>query len=174
MRLILTNSEARKLLSDASLIGRDLFARGAAKAAESVRPDQDALARVDDAAPADEWVGPQGTTHGPNDPAPDVLTDEQARNAQQGLDAAKQARDVKGQVTGQATDLARDTLQSDDKAGTAQRGFNDRLDENKDQVPQEHRETAGAVAGDAQQVRPSSLPSLSLSISYLLLISPLL
>lgn len=40
MRLIFTKSEARKLLSDAGFIGRDLFAGGAAKAAKSVRPDQ--------------------------------------------------------------------------------------------------------------------------------------
>ena len=44
--LILTNSEVRKPLSHFSLIGRDLLARGASKAAESLRRDLQALARM--------------------------------------------------------------------------------------------------------------------------------
>ena len=54
--LVLTNSEARKLLADFSVISRDLFAQGAAKAAEMARPDQQRLDHVDEAAPKDEFV----------------------------------------------------------------------------------------------------------------------
>ena len=50
-QLLLTNSEARKLLQDFTLIGRDMFAQGAAKAAERARPDPERMAKVDDAAP---------------------------------------------------------------------------------------------------------------------------
>jgi hypothetical protein len=50
-QLLLTNSEARKLIQDFTLIGRDMFAAGAAKAAERTRPDPERMARVDDAAP---------------------------------------------------------------------------------------------------------------------------
>lgn len=49
-QLLLTNSEARKLVQDFTLIGRDLFARGASNLAERARPDADKLATVDDAA----------------------------------------------------------------------------------------------------------------------------
>lgn len=161
MRLILTNSEARKLLSDASLIGRDLFARGAVKAAENARPTEEQLARVDDAAPSDEWVGPKGTTHGPNDPAPDVLTDEQADRARGAVDTAKQARDAKNDLTQQRNELASDALHTEggmrEKLDTAQRGAVDRAGDRKENIPDEHREraanVAGGVQGDAQQLR---------------------
>lgn len=161
MRLILTNSEARKLLSDASLIGRDLFARGASKAAESARPAPEQLARVDDAAPSDEFIGPNGTTHGPNDPAPDVMTDEQADRARGALDTAKQARDLRNDVTQQGRELATDAYKTDgglnEKLETAQRGATDRAADKSNEIPQEHRERANDVAtgiqGDGQQLR---------------------
>lgn len=49
-QLLLTNSEARKLLQDFTLIGRDMFARGASNLAERARPDAERMAKVDDAA----------------------------------------------------------------------------------------------------------------------------
>lgn len=54
--LVLTNSEARKLLADFAYIGRDLFAHGAAKVAESARPPRDRMDRVDEPAPRDQFV----------------------------------------------------------------------------------------------------------------------
>ena len=56
LSLILTNSEVRKLLSDFSVIGRDLLAKGASKAAEALRPDKGALSRVDEPASEGEFV----------------------------------------------------------------------------------------------------------------------
>ena len=56
-QLLLTNSEARKLIQDFTLIGRDMFAVGAAKAAERARPDPERMAKVDDAAPNAYAVG---------------------------------------------------------------------------------------------------------------------
>ncbi|EJU01188.1 hypothetical protein DACRYDRAFT_116977 [Dacryopinax primogenitus] len=67
LSLFLTNAEARKLLSDVGLIGRDMFATGAANVAEKVRPDPEAMARVDDAAPSNQWKGADGRVHGPNE-----------------------------------------------------------------------------------------------------------
>lgn len=51
MSIILTNSEVRKLLSDFSVVGRDLLAKGAVKAAEALRPTEEELAKVDEPAP---------------------------------------------------------------------------------------------------------------------------
>lgn len=62
LTLVLTNAEARKLLGDLAVIGRDLFARGAVKAAELSRPDQERLSRVDDPAPADQFHTAGGRT----------------------------------------------------------------------------------------------------------------
>jgi len=56
LHLVLTNGEARKLLSDMALIGRDLFAHGAAKAANLTRPYEERMRQVDDAAPHNEFV----------------------------------------------------------------------------------------------------------------------
>ncbi|KAJ3926778.1 MAG: hypothetical protein NXY57DRAFT_1110382, partial [Lentinula lateritia] len=49
LHLLLTNSEARKLVSDFSVVGRDLLARGLGKASEGLRPDEDQLKLVDEA-----------------------------------------------------------------------------------------------------------------------------
>lgn len=43
----MTNSEARKLISDSSLVGRDLLARGASKAAANLAPSPEKLNGVD-------------------------------------------------------------------------------------------------------------------------------
>jgi hypothetical protein len=64
--LILTNSEVRKLLSDFSLIEHDLITGDASKATETVRPDQDALAHVDETAPQDQ-ITEDGRTVSPNE-----------------------------------------------------------------------------------------------------------
>jgi len=60
--LIATNSEVRKILSDFSVIGRDILARTASHAAETVRPNQDALTNIDRPAPSDQFE----TASGPN------------------------------------------------------------------------------------------------------------
>ncbi|WWC71598.1 uncharacterized protein I206_105556 [Kwoniella pini CBS 10737] len=65
--LFLTNSEARKLLSDFGIIGRDIFATGAAKVADKARPNQEQLDSVDQEAPSKEWIGADGQKLGPND-----------------------------------------------------------------------------------------------------------
>lgn len=62
LTLVLTNAEARKLLADFAVIGRDLFATGAVKAAELARPDEERLNRVDEAAPQDQFHTADGRT----------------------------------------------------------------------------------------------------------------
>ncbi|KAH7919183.1 hypothetical protein BV22DRAFT_1108163 [Leucogyrophana mollusca] len=67
LSLVMTNSEVRKLLSDFSIIGRDLLAKGASKAAEGLRPDEEALARVNEPAPQDEFITKGGRKVGPDE-----------------------------------------------------------------------------------------------------------
>ncbi|KAG2135159.1 hypothetical protein DEU56DRAFT_401150 [Suillus clintonianus] len=67
LSLILTNSEVRKLLSDFSVIGRDLLAKGASKLAENLRPGEEELAHVDEAAPQDQFVTKGGRQVGPSE-----------------------------------------------------------------------------------------------------------
>lgn len=67
LNLILTNSEARKLLSDFGVIGRDLLARSAAKVAETLRPDEQRLAQVNHSVPQDQFVTEGGRVAGPGE-----------------------------------------------------------------------------------------------------------
>lgn len=67
LNLVLTNSEARKLLSDFGVIGRDLLAKGATKVAEHLRPDEEQLAKVDHTTPQDQFVTEGGRTTGPEE-----------------------------------------------------------------------------------------------------------
>jgi len=60
LRLILTNSEIRKLFSDFSLIGRDLLAKGTHKIADVIAPTGDELAHVDEPAPRGKFVSEGG------------------------------------------------------------------------------------------------------------------
>ncbi|KZV69328.1 hypothetical protein PENSPDRAFT_676112 [Peniophora sp. CONT] len=67
LNLIVTNSEALKLLSDFSVVGRDVLARGATHDAGMIRPDQDRLQNVDQSAPSDQSITTGGRPAGPNE-----------------------------------------------------------------------------------------------------------
>ena len=70
LSLLLTNSEARKLVSDFSLIGRDLLAKGASKAAQNIAPTEEQLRGVDESAPHDQFITEGGRKIGPNEGTP--------------------------------------------------------------------------------------------------------
>ncbi|KZO93654.1 hypothetical protein CALVIDRAFT_539829 [Calocera viscosa TUFC12733] len=128
LTLFLTNAEFRKLLSDIGLIGRDMFATGAAKVAEATRPDPERMAQVDDAAPSDQWIGADGKVHGTDEtpalqlnlpggrsiiqhPKEDLGTGATVRDADgnetSGAEAADKAAAKKDQVIEQGTQEAR-------------------------------------------------------------------
>lgn len=73
LSLLLTNVEARKLLTDFSLLGRDLLARGAVHAAEMIRPDDEHLAGVDQSAPADAFIDPNEVSGPTSDALPESV-----------------------------------------------------------------------------------------------------
>ena len=62
--LILTNREARKILADFSVLGRDVLARAASHVIKGVRPAQEALSDVDATAPPDQFETAGGRTVG--------------------------------------------------------------------------------------------------------------
>jgi hypothetical protein len=102
LSLILTNSEVRKLLSDFSVIGRDLLAKAATKAAEAIRPTTEALSHVDKPAPEGEFVtegGRKGTGETPvldvDIPHTDVHV-EQHPHADEPVVKASQGEEVTG------------------------------------------------------------------------------
>lgn len=171
--LIATNSEVRKLLSDFSLIGRDLLARSAAHAAESVRPHPDALAGVDRPAPNDQFQTAGGRQVGPDEtpvleanvPGTDttlrhhpkqgteVEQDGEVRDPSDVADDARaQASQAKERAKETATDTAGDFGEQvqDDSVDpeVKKQGFKARLQGMKDglsdRIPQEHKDNANA------------------------------
>ncbi|KAN0107712.1 Protein of unknown function (DUF4449) domain containing protein [Russula decolorans] len=133
--LIATNSEVRKILSDFSIIGRDILARTASHAAESVRPDQDALTKVDRPAPLDQFEAGSSKQAGPNG-SPEF----QVRSASQTAGDAQQSEVTEAKA---ATD---DTIDADAEGNIKKSGLSGRLQNFKnglsDLVPQEHKEGA--------------------------------
>lgn len=77
-KLIYTSSETRKLLKDISILARDVVADAAVKVAENTRPSEEALAQIDEAAPSEEWVGPDGHKRTGRDKAPPTGLGEKA------------------------------------------------------------------------------------------------
>lgn len=73
VKLLTTNSEARKLVSDFSLVGRDLLSRSAAKAAEGIAPAPEDLARVDESTRRDEFVDPSSAPNPTSNPVVDAV-----------------------------------------------------------------------------------------------------
>lgn len=53
-KLIFTNSEFRKLLKDVGILGRDVAADAATKAANAARPSEEQLRQVDETAPSNQ------------------------------------------------------------------------------------------------------------------------
>ncbi|KAI0279401.1 hypothetical protein BGY98DRAFT_968754 [Russula aff. rugulosa BPL654] len=133
--LIATNSEVRKILSDFSVIGRDILARTASHAVEGVRPEQDALTKVDRPAPLDQFeaassrqVGHNGTPEG------------QVLAASQTVDDVQHSEVIGVKA---ATD---GSIDADAEGVTKKSGLTGRLQNLKnglsDLVPQEHKDEA--------------------------------
>ncbi|GAA5833009.1 hypothetical protein JCM3766R1_000397 [Sporobolomyces carnicolor] len=71
-KLIFTNSEFRKLLKDVGILGRDVAADAATKAANAARPSEEQLRQVDETAPSNQWVGPDGEVRDHTSDVPDT------------------------------------------------------------------------------------------------------
>ncbi|KZT08513.1 uncharacterized protein LAESUDRAFT_724022 [Laetiporus sulphureus 93-53] len=71
--LVLTNAEVRKLVGDFGVVGRDLLAKSAGKAAELARPNEERLRQVDQAGPDQVFISEGGRQVGPDEtPVPEV------------------------------------------------------------------------------------------------------
>ncbi|TEB21020.1 hypothetical protein FA13DRAFT_1643942 [Coprinellus micaceus] len=141
LTLVLTNSEVRKLLSDFSVIGRDLLSIGASKASTLIAPPQHQLDRVDEPAPQDQFI-----THDPNHPDGQrvaVGVGSAARDAfaeyhqvqQQGFGAA---REVGGRAQREAEEFKRADEEGDEETKEVKK----RTDTFHERVPEEQRNSA--------------------------------
>ncbi|SGY18964.1 BQ5605_C014g07520 [Microbotryum silenes-dioicae] len=122
-KLLFTNSEARKLLKDVGILGRDVAADAAAKASEVARPSERELQQIDETAPSKEWVGPNGEKRGVHQYAPDTGLGEtrdqlvQARN-----DAQTRREEFKNDVANQAQGHAQNVAHAADRGQQAAGG----------------------------------------------------
>ncbi|KAL0249814.1 hypothetical protein I308_103116 [Cryptococcus tetragattii IND107] len=157
--LFLTNSEARKLLKDFGIVGRDIFATAATKAADKARPSQEQLDSVDQEAPSHEWIGADGKKLGPNE-TPDLQIKgpggTQARYHPRDDPRDAQLIDDKGnsRTAGQAYDQAQEA--NADAQSKAQ-DLKSSASENKEPVKQQARSHAqDIVKGAASDKRDAA------------------
>ncbi|KAF8528371.1 hypothetical protein BU17DRAFT_73458 [Hysterangium stoloniferum] len=138
LSLFLTNAEARKLISDFSVIGRDLLVRSA----DAIRPDEEALNRVDEPVSPNQPAfldrsGKTGLSSGEEEKlkkargaggnaASEII--EQAKTARQEAQEAK-AKGSNGDIGGVKKEV--------------KGRFLDRFTGAKERVPEEYRQRAG-------------------------------
>jgi Family of unknown function (DUF5923) len=178
MTLVLTNSEVRKLLSDFGLIGRDLLAIGASKAATNLAPPEEKLRQVDAAAPHDQFVteGGRKTTDLNETPVLEAgipLTDQKIRHHPYESTAFVQGRDEHGptgrpageivqegrDVYGQASNLRDEAMRHPQQAaghaqeqlGAAQGQMNPEQQRKMDETVGGFREAGHGVKQDAHE-----------------------
>lgn len=160
--LFLRNGELRKIIQDLGLVGRDMFADGAVKAAELARPDEEKLNSVDRPAPDNEF----------HDDIPDLLKkkEEAKENAQNKADraqdqAAGHAQDVSNAVDPNASrdenkaavaGVARDKAQHLSDKNPHARDVSNAVDPNASR--DENQAAVADVARDKAQLLSDKIP----------------
>ncbi|KIJ56192.1 hypothetical protein M422DRAFT_774043 [Sphaerobolus stellatus SS14] len=136
LSLLVTNTEARKLLSDFSLIGRDLLARSA----DLVRPDEEALRQADQPVSSDQpaFVSRDDAAGLPR--ADEEIVNQKMKKARKSSGKGKETRD-KLNKNAQWTGSDRDPNSSKDQS---QDTMEDRLDRLKERVPGQYRDRVNA------------------------------
>jgi hypothetical protein len=157
-RVVSTNGQFRKLLSDVSLLARDMVADAGAKATSKIRPDEDRLKQIDEAAPDHQWHE--------SPPSLGELRDQVKSKTQSAKNQAQEQsdgvqRDAALGATGQsdpkeagrraADEHANQTSRSDvDQKAGAQQGVQSAKDRVSNVVPDEHKDKARQVKEDTK------------------------
>lgn len=156
--LIATNREVRKILSDFSVIGRDILAGAASQVVHTVRPAQEAISDVDRPAPSDQFETVGGKQVGLDEtPVAEIQvpstsgavrhhpqTGVEIERGGQVLDASQAADEAQGRAQEIAVEVAEEA--ADPKTETQKSGLKGRFQRLKnglsDRVPQEHKNLA--------------------------------
>ncbi|GAA6063477.1 hypothetical protein JCM10212_006339 [Sporobolomyces blumeae] len=118
-KLIFTNSEFRKLLKDVGILGRDVAADAATKAANAARPSEEQLRQVDETAPSNQWVGPNGEVRDHTSDVPDTGL---AAKRDQAKDLKNQAVEKKEEAKQEAKERGQNVANAADSAQQSQAG----------------------------------------------------
>ncbi|EPQ27081.1 uncharacterized protein PFL1_05365 [Pseudozyma flocculosa PF-1] len=144
--LFLRNGELRKIFQDLGYVGRDMFADGAAKAAEVSRPHEEKLAQVDQPAPDNEF----------HDEIPGAL---QKRKAEEKAERAREAARTEG--ADHAQDVA-DTLDPNASREQNQARLADKANEKANilssKIPQKHKDNLREQADKTQDYLKEKFP----------------
>ncbi|KAK0555228.1 hypothetical protein OC861_000504 [Tilletia horrida] len=146
-KLFLRNGEVRKLVQDFGVIGRDIFADAAIKAADLARPDEEKLAQADQPAPDnhfhDNIPGEKATSK-----VQQALAEADAKKAKE--EAASHAEDVANAVDPNASADANKAALADvakEKANLI-----------KDKIPDKHKELIKQHANAASEYFKDKFP----------------
>ncbi|KAK4699364.1 hypothetical protein P7C70_g6896, partial [Phenoliferia sp. Uapishka_3] len=171
-KLIFTNSEARKLLKDIGILGRDVAADAAQKAASTARPSDSELNKVDEPAPSNQWVGPDGETRSHNDPVPDTglaakkekaqskaneVSEKAQNHAQEAGNNVANAAD-EGQQGQHATDEDRQKAAAGAGGDQAKQESKKLADKLKGAIPDEHKDKAREQAHKLKEYGKEKFP----------------
>ncbi|EKM74725.1 hypothetical protein AGABI1DRAFT_103321 [Agaricus bisporus var. burnettii JB137-S8] len=139
LRIVMTNSEARKLLSDLSVIGRDLLSKTATKAAEVMAPSEDALRRADEPEQSNKFIDDDGGPTGPSGSSP-----------------------LEVPLPGTGAAVTREEGETRLRNGDTSRNLDEAHREGKERLVGQGKETGRQVASEARQhaedVRSSDAP----------------
>ncbi|CAD6931994.1 unnamed protein product [Tilletia controversa] len=161
-KLFLRNGEVRKLVQDFGVIGRDIFADAATKAANVARPDEAKLGQVDQPAPDNQF----------HDDIPGEKAAKKAKQVIDETDTQKLKEDVKSEVAGHAQDVSNSVDQNaSDEAnkqalqGTAEEKANLAKDQIKQKanllsskIPDKHKDLIKQNANAASEYFQDKFP----------------
>ncbi|KDN53599.1 hypothetical protein K437DRAFT_241804 [Tilletiaria anomala UBC 951] len=126
IKLFLRNGELRKLFNDFALIGRDVFADAASKAADIARPEEEKLAKVDHPAPDNHFHEDIPQTFKKVKKLPEAAD----KAKEDGTEAADKATDLNAPVKENVNNIL----------GAVKASTLDKIPENRKQVIEEHTE----------------------------------
>ncbi|CCF49801.1 uncharacterized protein UHOR_13922 [Ustilago hordei] len=140
-------ADLRKIIQDLGYIGRDMFADGAAKAAEVARPEDGKLQRVDQPTPDNEF----------HDDIPDLFKKKEETKAH----AQEKAEQAKAQGSSHARDLQNsvepNASKEENQAAVAEQAKN-KAQLFADKIPQKHKDLAKEHKDKAQGYLKDKFP----------------
>lgn len=148
LKLLITNSETRKLLSDAKILGRNIFADAASNVAERSRPRKEEVETIGAAAPPNDFseeptLGAEspGISTTPQAVVPKALKESDSPETQPSMREAEDSNVVAQSPKDASTKAAKSRFQSI-----------------SNRVPEKHKQTARKEADNAKKYLQKQFP----------------
>ncbi|KAL5501687.1 hypothetical protein ACEPAH_8947 [Sanghuangporus vaninii] len=147
-KLLISNSETRKLLSDAKILGRSIFADAATNVAERSRPRKEDVEKVDQAAPPHEFQ--EGTMGNDSSATPQATRTGESTNMTEDTspDSRRHALDIK--ASSPTTNASQDV--------SSKKNAKSRFQDVSARVPEKHRKLASNEVNNAKGYLQKQFP----------------